>query len=259
VTAVVRFVGGAKLASMGTALGLGGGFLLGNWLRGTLTLAPGASSWNRLPWIALAALAVGVAVRLPRTPLSVWLLLRASLAAAAAWWVVPAEVWLETPWLPATFGAVILAEWVLLEFLAAKPPGGSVPWMLAMTAFCAAAILIHAGTARLMDVATVLGAALFGVGAATWWQQSESGGAVSGAVLVLPGILLMGQQETFSEVPWTAFAFAACAPLTLALTLLPPIRLWPGWKIGLCRFALVLVPVAVAVLLAVQAGPLEFE
>jgi hypothetical protein len=248
--AAVTFLAGVKLAPLGAALGVAGGFFAGTWLRGALPLAPGDSAWNGLPWAALAALAGGLVVRLPRLPPPAGWLLRAATAAGAAWWSVPAELWKETPWLPAAFAVTILIEWVLLEFLATRPPGAEVPWALALTALVAAAVLVHAGSARLMDIATVLAAALFGIGAAAWWQRADGGGAVPGAVIILPGVLLMGQQETFGDVPWPAFAAAAAAPLVLALPLLPQ---------PLLRLALILVPLAVAVVLAAQAGPLEFE
>jgi hypothetical protein len=258
-TAAAAWLGGAKFAPAGAALGLAGGVLLGGWLRDTLTLEAGTSAWNRLPWAALAALAVGLAARWPRLPRLAGWPLRALAAVAAAWWVVPPEVRSEVTWLPAALAAVMLAEWALLEPLAARPPGGSVPLALALTAFVAATVLICANTARLTDAATVLAAALGGVAVVSWWRRSDAGSAVPGVVVLLPGLLLMGQQTTYSEVPWQAFATAAGAPLVLAVTLLPPLHSWQGTRLHLLRWALLLVPLAIAGGLAVQSGELEFE
>src|SRR5262249_32885835 len=82
--AAVTWLGGAKLAPAAAALGLAGGVALGSWLREALTLAPGASAWNHLPWAALAALAIGLVVRLPRLPALAGWFLRAAAAAASA-------------------------------------------------------------------------------------------------------------------------------------------------------------------------------
>jgi hypothetical protein len=276
VLAVVQLLAGPRGAAVGAALGFAGGGVLGNVLCGSFTLLTGESAWNRLPWAALAALLVGLVVRLPwapaggqpRTPSdssgpAVWRvvgwLVRAATAAAAAWWVLPEAVRTEAMWLPAALAAVILAEWALLEHLAARTPGGGVPLALALSAVVGAAVLIHAGTARLTDSMTVLAAVLVGVAAVAAWRRLDAGGAVPGAAVLLPGVLLMGQQETFSEVQWLAFALAAAAPLVLAVTLLPPFRSWQGTRLRLLRFALLLAPLAVAAGLTLQAGPLEFE
>ena len=71
------------------------------------------------------------------------------------------------------------------------------------------------------------------------------------------GLLLVGQQETFSEITWDVFALPFLAPLTLVFSLsasqAPPIHL------RLLRMALILAPLIAAVILArLQAGPLEF-
>jgi hypothetical protein len=256
VMALVERLGGPRFAPAGAALGLASGFMLGGWLQDALTLIANPSAWNRLPWAALLAVQVGLVARLPRVPLVLGWLLRGAVVIAAAWGVVPERVTNALPWLPVAFAAVLMGGWALLEPLADRPPGGSVPMLLALSAFAAGGILIHASSKRLMDAETALGAALTGVAAVSCWRRADGGGAVPGAVVLLPGLLLMGQQETFTEIPWPVFAAPALAPFMLVVALVPPFRSWEGRRLHVLRLALVLVPLAVAVGLAMSIAPL---
>jgi hypothetical protein len=265
VMAAIECLGGTKRMPLGAALGLAAGTGLGMWSRGTLAL-PGDSSWSRLPWLALVALAVGLVARAPFLPGTLRWVLRALAAAGSAWWLFPVEIRTETVWLAPALAAVMLALWALLEPMAARPPGGSVPLVLALAAFTAAGVLIHAGSARLTDIAVVLSASLCAIALVAWLRGGDAGGAVPGAALLLPGLVLIGQQETFSEVHWLAFALPAFAPFALVLTL--PLRgLKPatttgnrqGLWLGALRLVLVLIPLVAALMIAMAAGPLEFE
>ena len=70
----------------------------------------------------------------------------------------------------------------------------------------------------------------------------------------------MGQQETFSDVPWYTFALPALAPLLLAEAL--PLSHWQGTRLHVLRMLLMsllmLLPLAAAMYLALDAGPLDF-
>src|SRR5262249_8669259 len=152
------------------ALGLAVGVALGLWRRGAPTLiSPHDSPWNRLPLAALRAPLVGLITRVPPALLASpapqrrtsrpgaiapgWLL-RAAAVAAIAWWVVPVtnpgeEAGPEElaaaermTWLLPACAGVMFAQWALLEPLAARPAGGSIPFLLALCAFTAAAVLI---------------------------------------------------------------------------------------------------------------------
>ena len=80
--------------------------------------------------------------------------------------------------------------------------------------------------------------------------------SVPGAAVLLPGILLFGQQSTFSDISWWAFLLAAAAPLTLAVTMFA--RPWSGIRLSLLRAAVLLPPLIAAMYLAREAGPLEY-
>jgi hypothetical protein len=260
VMAAVVMLGGAARAPLAAALGVGAAAALGLWLREGLELISSASPWNRLPPAALAALWVGRIARLPDLQPSAGCWLRAATAIGIAWLVIPAETRSEIDWLAPAFAAVVFAQWVLLERLAARVPDGSVPLCLALALLAAGAVLIHANSARLMNAAIVLASAFAGIAAVSWWRRVDAGGAVPAAGVLLPGLLLMGKQETVSEIPWNAFALPALAPLLLAEAL--PLAGWQGSRWQRVRFLLmvlvVLIPLAAAIYIAREAAPLDF-
>src|SRR5438309_6594648 len=91
VMAMVVLLGGNKQATLAAALGMAAGAALGLWLREGLTLSPGDSTWNRLPWAALGALWIGRVARLPDLQPSAGWFLRAGAAIGIAWLIIPAE------------------------------------------------------------------------------------------------------------------------------------------------------------------------
>ncbi len=219
-----------------------------------MPLVSGASSWNRLPWAALAVQVVGLIARLPwLSPALAWLL-RGVVVVDVVWWVLPPELSSQVWWGPRALAAVVLAEWALLEYLARRSPGGGIPLTLALSAFAAGAVLLYAGSGKSAEVATVLAAALGGITVVSWLCRTDSSGAVPGAVVLLPGMLVMGwwMMGEYTQVPWPAFLVPALAPLTLLVTLLPPFRSWEGRRLEVLRLVLVLAPLAFAVSLAVQ-------
>ena len=111
-----------------------------------------------------------------------------------------------------------------------------------------------------MNASIVVAAALSGIALVAWAGRADAGGAVPAAAVMLPGLLLMGQQETFSDVPWYAFALLALAPLLLAEVL--PLSDWQTSRPQRIRFLLMmlvlLIPLVAALLLAHLASPLDF-
>ena len=74
---------------------------------------------------------------------------------------------------------------------------------------------------------------------------------------MLPGLMLVGHQDTFSEVPIASFATIALAPLTLAPLLLPNVRR-SHWGLPL-SVGLLLAMLALGIGLAMRAESLSFE
>lgn len=249
-------IGGAKLAPYGAGVGFLAGALLGQIFYSELRLAPEGDSWNRFPAAALIAVIVDLLLR-PITKLhwATWTL-RAMTVVALAWWVLPEQMWQETAWLAVAYALTGFALWLLLEFLAARPPGGDVPLLLALAFVTAGVVLVQANTARLMDATIVLFAACAGIGVVAAWKRLDAGPLSSAAGILLPGLLLMGHYDTsdFSQVPWPAFALPAVAPLALATTL--PLHDWPANRLRVFRWSLVSFAFVAALILARQAGPL---
>ncbi len=253
VLALVAWFGGAKEASAGAAFGFIAGAVLGLWLRGALTLASGDSTWNRLPWAALAALCVGRIARIPGLPIVDGWLLRAATAFGIAWWVIPEAASEELVWLVPAFAAVIFLEWVILEYIA----DASTALCLTLTFLVAGGVLLHAGMASALDAAAACGAALAGLAVVAWWWRVDVGGAIPAVAVILPTLLLMGQRETGSEtLLWTTFALPALAPLLLAVTL--PIGQTSAIRWYVVRLILVLIPLGTALALAREQAPYHF-
>ncbi len=223
------------------------------WLRDALTVMPGDSTWNRLGWGGLAVWCAGRVAR-HLDLLDAWLIRTASVI-LAAWLIVPQRD--ESAWLMPALALLVLAEWAVLEAIASESAGGTIVLALALCFGAASLVLIHAGTARLTELATVLSSALLGVAIIASLRRVDAGGVAGMAAFLLPGTLLMGQQETDSAVPWSAFALVAAAPLMLAFTW--PLRSWPGVWLRIVQLTLVLLPLGIAAFLAARTGPLHFE
>ena len=264
--AVALMVPGALLAKrwpasayLGSALAVAAGLAVGSWLRDQalpLTRLPGPAAWEWLALVTLAALAAGVIGRLlPGSGSAGWGL-RGMVAAHAGWLLAPAELRGEHVWVPLVLGAVVLAEWAILEAL---DWGGLVALAAAAAALTASVVLIHAGSLRFSEIAMILGGALAGAGLTALVLRASAGG-VSGAVAVMvPALLLSGWYETYSEVPRSSFALAALALLALAPSLVPAWRRNQRRGLWALQLVLLLVPLAGAIALAAQAESLDYE
>lgn len=214
---------------------------------------PPARYW--LPWAVLFAVVIGSIARAPKVPSVVGHLLRVVVVVFVARLLVQPSLRVEVPWLWAAFAAIVLAEWELLEALVGD--GGWLPWGLGFVFLAAGAVLLHAHTARLTDLATFLGGSCFGVALAARWTGADLRGVSPVAAVSLPGLMLIGQRSTYSEVPTASFALVALAPLVLT-----PLLLLPGrhrrWRV-FAGLGLLLVTAGAAVFLAWCAEPLSFD
>jgi hypothetical protein len=103
-----------------------------------------------------------------------------------------------------------------------------------------------------MDIAVMCGCAAAGVAVASFPTRADTSGAVPLGVAGLPTLLLNGRFATESQVPLASFWLAALAPLALLPFLLPIVARRPRWITIPLRAALVLAPLAAAVVLAAQ-------
>jgi hypothetical protein len=143
---------------------------------------------------------------------------------------------------------------VLLETVCERRPGGETAFKLAVVSLGGAVVLLQAHSGSLSDAASVVAASLLGVALVMWWRQSDAGGAMPGIAVLVPGLMVAGRTQTFSEVPPISFALIGLAPLLLGIPLLPTAARWPR-AARVLRAVLVLTALGVAVGLAMWAEP----
>lgn len=226
---------------------------------GTAQVIPPARYW--LPWVAMLGGGVGLLYRMPRMPVfAVWML-RVATAMLISRLLVAPSVRSEISWLwPAVSAVLLLNAWVLDEL--GKEANSrwlslGMVWML----FSAATVLIHAHTARMTDLATILAGCWIGVAVIAWWRPAApiTASGLPLTAVALPGLMLIGQQSTFSEVPLASFVLLACVPTALAPVLLFPTAKRSSWIYIATGWILILVPTLLAIILAVRAEELSFE
>jgi hypothetical protein len=242
------------------ALATAAGFVAGCFALGLVPLRPGPEAWHWLPWLALVAAAVTGAPLPGLLRAVLWL----GVAALAAWWLVPATLFEDKEWAPlrercylAVAGGVLALG--LLVPLARRRPGPLVPLLWALAVGAGAFVLERSANAKLAQLAGALAAALGAVTLAAVlapWRPVAHG-AVAVAAALLPGFMAEGKFYTFGEVPLTSFVLAAVAPLGLLVAELPGLRSLPARGQSAVRTLAVLVPLAVAVALAIRAAPAE--
>jgi hypothetical protein len=217
------------------------------------------SSHYWLPWAAGLALLVELLVRLPGVPPSAGWAARALVAVFVGRVLTPGFARLENPWLSWILSGAILLEWSVLLALARCWKDGTAASSSAGCFVAASVILLHAHTASLMDLSLLFFAALLGLALVAWWLQGDTGPALAAAAVVLPGVLLIGQQTNTSQVPPTSFYLAGLAPLALTPMLLPVLARQDRWKRWLPAILLPWLIAGVAVALAAIAEPLDFS
>jgi hypothetical protein len=248
--------------ALGWALGLGGGFAVGSLIIGVPILSTQWKDSQRLLLLLLpAAVLIECVAALPRFP---WLLAwtaRLVLAAAVArvilhgssylvdfdgpgsadWTAAEAVAWLSG------LAAALAVVWAALALLAQRAPGPSVPGALALV--CAGAGLTILCSHYLTDGALglVLAAALAGGSAASALLPKPEGSQAAVGVALVALFALLVATRFYADLTTLHAALLLFAPLLCWLPELPGLRRLASWQRGLLRMALVVVPVAFAV------------
>jgi hypothetical protein len=253
----VRHRGHEWLNVSAGAAAFGAAFLLGYVLLGLEPLRPAlARQW--IPYLVLVALAVGAVEG--SFHLAWWVRVPAHLGVAvlAAWLIIP-----DWPALASTrllwrmaLAASVLAVWVALNSLALYYRVGPSIFLVGLILVGAGVVLERAGIMKFVQVIGLGGGAMLGFLFVSWrWPERRFlQGANPGTAMLLCSTVLSGQLSHFSEVPGVSFTLVLLAPVLLALTLLLISERWSQRKRFLVMLATVLVPILLAIGLAVWSG-----
>lgn len=226
--------------------------------------------WHWLPRAAVILVGVGLVSR--------WIgLLAGRFLPERRWWVANLLVWVprwaavvvvsgwlvptqaaDLPWVRPALATAMLLSWIALDGVARSGAGGQVAAYQSAMFLAAAAVLIHHHWGGAMELAVVLGFALFGIAVAAGAIKSDTSGAVPATVGFLPGLILSGRIQVDSQVPLASFWLVALAPLTLLPFLIPWVNRQNRWLVIPLRTLLVLAPLVVSVVLAMQHEQLAF-
>jgi hypothetical protein len=245
-------------------LALAAGLVAGNHYRGGFENDYEKwSKWWHWAWPAMGfALLVEFVASLPGLPAAAGYLLRGTAAGVVAWAVTP-EMWLKTPadkWIVPAVAFALAIQWAIIAAVGRQAPGGSTSAAVAVAALGAVAILMHhrwnpTGT----TVTTALFAALAALAVLAWVTKADVSSAAAATVLIAT-MLLLGRALLDSNVPRRSFLLVGLSPTVLGVFLLPKVNHFSQYRAATpVKVLLVLIPVAVAVYLAMEAEPLKFE
>ncbi len=264
---------GRSGAALGSAVAVAVAYMCGNFTLANLSFDEPIPTWENtsrlllwkpvesspgyqwLPRAALVLLIVGLVTR--------WLGLFASrLVPERAWWSVGLLVWL-----PRAAAVYVVSAWLVLGHAAADPKWASLRWELVAsmllawlvldglarnglsasvsaylaTMFLAGGmVLLYSHNAKFMELAVVIGSAMFGIAVvvcvASVGGPLSASGAIPAAVVFLPGLVL-GTRPSHDEtkVPAISFWLVALAPLLLAPFLIPREPAEPGARVRAAR------------------------
>jgi hypothetical protein len=161
----------------------------------------------------------------------------------------------------------MLVTWVALDGIARAGAGAQSAGYAGAALMTCAVVMLYAHSALFMELAVILGSAMFGVAAANalvrpgpTGTKADTSGAIPAAVVFLSGLALSARPSLAeNKVPDACFWLAAFAPALLLPFLIPAVARKTGWWVAVLRAALVLVPLIVAVALTVTHETPAFE
>jgi hypothetical protein len=255
---VVPWVGsriGGTGSHWGSALGLGASYAAFHWAAARPAFPP-LDVTDRIAWLALAALILGVLESVRPGPAWTRWENRLLLAAVILWAmlgpvVAAAEDMRAEGMRLAALGGLFLAAWTNLEGLASRTSARAIGPIFAAVAGGAAGLFVATGSIVLGELAAGLMAGLILVWIASWVAPglSLSRGGVPVVVTVLGGLLLNGYFYSSTPAPSTIILVAA--PLAAWAGLIGPAARLAAWQRATISLVAVLIVVAIAIGLAV--------
>jgi MFS family permease len=242
----------------GVALAVGGGFLAG-----ALGAAGMPDRWPLAKWewiFVAAALLTLAALPLALSRLRPWRWIMGPLAVLLAFSLLSdprsAHLWetgepIDWMW-KLTTAAAVGALWALVEPLARKRPGVSLPLALLPVVISAAYVIMLSGNDRLSRMLGAAAAAL-GVCLLVAFLRPNfvfTGGATAILALAVVGLLALARRYSYTEIPAAAYLLPALAPALPWIVELKPLRRLRPWQSALLRLALIAIPCGLAMYLA---------
>ncbi len=252
-----RMLPGDAATRYPAALSVVGGFVTGYALLPWAPLNP-SSHWHWLPYLALFTMLAGPVCLATGVGWLERIALHVAVAIVCAFVLVPTWEKLQTARLAYVIGlaASIAVISLLLEPLAKRNNGPVFPTLLVFVGATAAVVLGLSGSMKFAQLAGVIAAVAFGSALGTVILRSESfwrGAVLPFTVLVL-GLLFVGYVNSFSNVPAASYALVGIAPLSLWLCAYRRLAQLPRIARAAASIVLVVLPLAVALILAVTAA-----
>jgi hypothetical protein len=234
------------------AVAIVGGFFTAYLASGWAELRP-TGEWPWIPYLAafgtLAGLLPALVGRSSVLRWGTFLLIAVLVAAATAWLVTPKwEARLDSRQGDMIgIGLAVFLTWIVLELVATRQPGPRLPLLLFFISMSAAAVLQFAWIGKFAELAGMLAGTLGGATLICCFRPSRLyvSGMIPGVAVFLAGLLLVGCLTSYNnDLPIVCYF----------LVLFSPLMLWfggRGWKGGFLQLGAVLLPLAVAVALAV--------
>jgi hypothetical protein len=251
--------GGSEPSPRVLAVGIGAGFIAGALALGWPPPFPPMDVADRTLWVALVGTVF--AVLAPRAAWARWLGL--AVLAALVYVAILGPILPDTSgtraglkWLVAV-GLVVLASWANLAALGERLEGAALIGPLLVLAAGISVVLIASHSLVLCTLGLALTSALAAPGVASWfWPLGRTvRGAVPIVLAVLTALVLNG--HIYADVPTSSALVLAAAPAAAWSARLGPVRRRAPWVAALAAVGATLVPVGVAVGLALAAAPAE--
>lgn len=239
------------IASWGPAVGVAIGYIAG-YLGLKYSLQLNVS--DGLEWLGYGAALIAFFSQIDGvTGKRVWIqtLIGLSFAIAFSTLLIVRE-WMTPTWCwRLSFGSFMVVTWGLMETLAQRRHGASMPIILCLTAAVAANIVAIEIT-TFGQLAGVLAAAIAPCMAISWLrgQASLAHGPVLIFVLILSSLLLHSYfGYTSDTIPLASFVIVLLAPLAAWVGEFPPVLRWRPWQATLMRVSVVAVFLTIAIAL----------
>lgn len=222
---------------------------------------PPTEAMHWFVYLALAAMVLGLLEAFyQKSP--AWLRwgLRLLLAGATMWLLL--RPLFEYTWGPAkgiawmaVLSVALVAFWAQLEALSERQPGVTFPLILLVVTAASGGILLVSGSALLGQLGGALTAAIAASWVVAWWTPkfSLSRGATPVVSVLLAGLWLNGY--FYAETPLMSVLLMALSPTAAWIGQAERVKRFAPWQANMARVGAVLIPVALAVILAVIASP----